>query len=72
MLDLLCGALLLLAPGIDLSFAAQDPPLEMMTYQLVLLKKGPTPQEEISKELEAGNAHGLRFLLPEQGEHWHF
>jgi 3',5'-cyclic-nucleotide phosphodiesterase len=36
------------------------------------LKKGPTPREEISKELEAGNDLGVRFVLPEQGDHWHF
>lgn len=34
---LLCVALLL-APA----FSIQDPPLEMMTYQMVLLKRGPT------------------------------
>jgi 3',5'-cyclic-nucleotide phosphodiesterase len=36
------------------------------------LKTGPTPQEAIAKELEAGNDLGIRFLVPEQGEHWHF
>jgi 3',5'-cyclic-nucleotide phosphodiesterase len=36
------------------------------------LKTGPTPQEEIAKELEAGNDLGVRFILPEQGEHWRF
>jgi 3',5'-cyclic-nucleotide phosphodiesterase len=36
------------------------------------LKAGPTPQAAISKELEAGNDLGVRFLFPEQGERWHF
>jgi 3',5'-cyclic-nucleotide phosphodiesterase len=36
------------------------------------LKKGPPPQEEILKELEADNDLGVRFIVPEQGDHWHF
>jgi 3',5'-cyclic-nucleotide phosphodiesterase len=36
------------------------------------LLKGPTPQAEILKELEAGNDLGVRFIVPEQGDHWHF
>jgi 3',5'-cyclic-nucleotide phosphodiesterase len=36
------------------------------------LRTGPTPQEQIAKELEAGNDLGVRFLLPEQGDYWHF
>ena len=36
------------------------------------LKQGPPPREEILKELEADNDLGVRFIVPEQGEHWHF
>src|SRR5689334_11332907 len=43
MLYLICCALLFV-PSLRPSPApAQDAPLQMMTYQLVLLKKGPTP-----------------------------
>lgn len=36
------------------------------------LKKGPTPQEEILQQLEAGNDVGVRFLIPDQGTDWRF
>ena len=36
------------------------------------LKTGPSPQEEILKELEAGNDLGVRFIVPEQGDAWRF
>jgi 3',5'-cyclic-nucleotide phosphodiesterase len=36
------------------------------------LKKGPTPQEEILKQLEADNDVGVRFVIPDQGGSWHF
>ena len=43
MIRLICCALLL-APLLEFSTApAQDAPMQMMTYQLVLLKRGPTP-----------------------------
>lgn len=34
------------------------------------LKKGAPPQEEILKELEAGNDIGVSFIIPEQGMKW--
>jgi len=40
---LICLALLVLAPIRVSAAPAQDAPLQMMTYQLVLLKKGPAP-----------------------------
>ncbi|MGN6466228.1 MAG: MBL fold metallo-hydrolase [Rhizobiaceae bacterium] len=36
------------------------------------LKKGDQPQVEILKELQAGNDLGVKFIVPEQGEHWRF
>jgi 3',5'-cyclic-nucleotide phosphodiesterase len=36
------------------------------------LKKGDQPQVEILKELQAGNDLGVKFIVPEQGEHWKF
>ncbi len=36
------------------------------------LKKGPTQQEEIAKELAAQNDLGVRFIIPEQGDAWTF
>jgi len=36
------------------------------------LKKGPTQQEEIAKELAAANDLGVRFIIPEQGDAWSF
>jgi 3',5'-cyclic-nucleotide phosphodiesterase len=36
------------------------------------LRKGPTQQEEIAKELAAANDLGVKFIIPEQGEHWSF
>ena len=53
MLHTICGALLLLTPAFLPSLAAQDPPLEMMTYQLVLLKKGTTPPPSGAAEQQA-------------------
>ena len=47
MLQLICSALLLLPP-----FAPQDAPLEMMTYQLVLLKKGPSAPPTAAGEMQ--------------------
>jgi uncharacterized protein YciI len=43
MLHLVCCALLLVPMFRQSPAPAQDAPLQMMTYQLVLLKKGPTP-----------------------------
>ena len=36
------------------------------------LKKGASPQEEILKELQAGNELGVNFIIPEQGMKWQF
>jgi 3',5'-cyclic-nucleotide phosphodiesterase len=36
------------------------------------LRKGPTLQEEIAKELAAANDLGVKFIIPEQGEQWSF
>jgi 3',5'-cyclic-nucleotide phosphodiesterase len=36
------------------------------------LKKGPTQQEEIAKELAAANDLGVKFIIPEQGDAWSF
>ncbi|MEQ1954103.1 3',5'-cyclic-nucleotide phosphodiesterase [Mesorhizobium sp. CN2-181] len=36
------------------------------------LKKGPSPQEEILGELQAGNDLGVNFIIPEQGLKWRF
>ncbi|MDQ6436174.1 3',5'-cyclic-nucleotide phosphodiesterase [Mesorhizobium sp. LHD-90] len=36
------------------------------------LKKGPLPQEDILKELQAGNDLGVNFIIPEQGMKWRF
>jgi 3',5'-cyclic-nucleotide phosphodiesterase len=36
------------------------------------LKKGPTQQEEIAKELAAANDLGVRFIIPAQGDAWSF
>ena len=36
------------------------------------LKKGQTPQEEILKELQADNDVRVRFIVPDQGDSWHF
>jgi 3',5'-cyclic-nucleotide phosphodiesterase len=36
------------------------------------LKKGDQPQVEILKELQDGNDLGVKFIVPEQGEHWRF
>ncbi len=36
------------------------------------LKKGELPQDRILAELEAGNALGIRYIIPEQGEAWRF
>jgi 3',5'-cyclic-nucleotide phosphodiesterase len=36
------------------------------------LKKGDQPQVEILKELQDGNDLGVKFIAPEQGEHWRF
>jgi 3',5'-cyclic-nucleotide phosphodiesterase len=30
------------------------------------------PQQKMQAELEAGNDLGVRFLIPQQGNHWHF
>ncbi len=34
------------------------------------LKKGDQPQVQILKELEGGNDLGVKFIIPEQGDHW--
>jgi 3',5'-cyclic-nucleotide phosphodiesterase len=34
------------------------------------LKKGDPPQVEILKELQDGNDLGVKFIIPEQGDHW--
>lgn len=36
------------------------------------LKSGELPQVTIAKELNAGNTLGVKFLIPEQGDHFHF
>lgn len=36
------------------------------------LMKGDQPQVEILKELQAGDDLGVKFIMPEQGDHWHF
>jgi len=36
------------------------------------LRKGVPPQQEILAELQAGNAAGIRFIIPEQGMSWRF
>jgi 3',5'-cyclic-nucleotide phosphodiesterase len=36
------------------------------------LKKGDQPQVGILKELQDGNDLGVKFIVPEQGEHWRF
>lgn len=36
------------------------------------LKKGPLPQEDILKELQAENDLGVNFIIPEQGVKWQF
>ena len=36
------------------------------------LKKGPTQQEEIAKELAVANDLGVKFIIPEQGDAWSF
>ncbi len=36
------------------------------------LAKGPPMQEQIARELAAGNDLGLRFIVPEQGMRWRF
>lgn len=36
------------------------------------LKKGPLPQEDILRELQAGNDVGAEFIIPEQGMKWRF
>ncbi|MFI0846374.1 MBL fold metallo-hydrolase [Mesorhizobium sp. IMUNJ 23232] len=36
------------------------------------LKKGPSPQEKILGELQAGNDLGVNFIIPEQGMKWRF
>jgi 3',5'-cyclic-nucleotide phosphodiesterase len=36
------------------------------------LKKGPTQQEQVAKDLAAANDLGVRFIIPEQGDAWTF
>jgi 3',5'-cyclic-nucleotide phosphodiesterase len=51
--------------------ALKDLPI-VVSHIKYSLKKGDQPQVEIDKELEAGDDLGVRFIIPEQGEHWHF
>jgi len=53
MIQLVCCAVLLASTLRFAAAAPQDAPLQMMTYQLVLLKKGPTPPPASPAEQKA-------------------
>ena len=52
MTHVICCALLLV-PALRLAVPGQDAPVQMMTYQLVLLKRGPTPPPAGAAEQKA-------------------